>query len=222
MRKRQTRNPKLETRKTKAPYGGAVRLKTDPKNARRHGERNRALIRSSLEQVGAFRSIAVDGDGIVRAGNGVYEEARKLGLKIRVVNGKPGELIAVRRKDLRGAEAVRAAILDNRTSELAEWDPESLQAAVEQLEEKGIDIEALGFSEQEILKLLEEPPPGEAGADDVLAQRKKGLSMTGFVFGGYHFEIPRTDYENWLAILESKVSADPDRVVREIKRRLGL
>lgn len=67
------------------------KLKLDPKNARRHPEKNKALIRQSLEDVGAFRSIGVDGDGIIRAGNGVFEQAQKLGMKVRVIDAKPGE-----------------------------------------------------------------------------------------------------------------------------------
>jgi DNA modification methylase len=102
-------------------------LKFDPRNARRHGEDNKKLIRQSLEEVGAFRSIAVDGEDIVRAGNGVFEQARELGLKVRVIEAAPDELIAVKRPDLVGDKAERAAILDNRAGELAEWDAAVLQ-----------------------------------------------------------------------------------------------
>lgn len=103
-------------------------LQFDPHNARRHGEENKKLIRQSLQEVGAFRSIAVDGENIVRAGNGVFEQARELGLKVRIVEAAPDELIAVKRADLVGDRAERAAILDNRAGELAEWDAAVLQA----------------------------------------------------------------------------------------------
>lgn len=98
----------------------------DPQNARKHPEENKALIRKSLEEIGPFRSIAVDGDGIIRAGNGVFEQAQEMGLKLRIVEAAPDELIAVKRPDLTGEKAIRAAILDNRTGELAEWDGEVL------------------------------------------------------------------------------------------------
>lgn len=94
----------------------------DPKNARRHGDRNKQMIRASLEEVGAFRSIGVDGDDIVRAGNGVYEQAQALGLKVREIEDAPDELIAVKRPDLRGDAAIKAALWDNRTSETSEPD----------------------------------------------------------------------------------------------------
>jgi hypothetical protein len=105
---------------------GARSLRLDPRNARVHGEENKKLIRRSLEEVGPFRSIGVDGEGIIRAGNGVYEQAQALGLKVRIVDARPSELIAVRRRDLKGRKAVRAALLDNRTGELSEWNPDQL------------------------------------------------------------------------------------------------
>jgi hypothetical protein len=102
------------------------KLRPDPKNARRRTDRGRKMIESSLREVGAFRSIAVDADGIIRAGNGVAEAAKKLGMKIRIVKGKSNELIAIQRDDLRGRKAERAALFDNRTGELSVWDPDIL------------------------------------------------------------------------------------------------
>ena len=99
-----------------------TKYKPDPKNARCHPDRNKAMIRASLEEVGPFRSIGVDGDGIVRAGNGVYEQAQALGLKVREVEAAPDELIAVKRPDLRGDAAIKAALWDNRTGETSEPD----------------------------------------------------------------------------------------------------
>lgn len=101
-------------------------LKFDPKNARKHGQRNKDLIRRSLEEVGAGRSILVDGDNIIRAGNGVYEQAMNVGLKVRVVEAEPDELIAVKRGDLTGKAAERAALFDNRAAETSEWEEDVL------------------------------------------------------------------------------------------------
>src|SRR3990172_3450548 len=97
-------------------------IKTDPRNARKHSERNRQLIRKSLERVGGGRSILVDRDNVVRAGNGVFSEARDLGLKVRVVDAERDELIAVRRKDLGGKDAEEAALLDNIVSDSSTYD----------------------------------------------------------------------------------------------------
>lgn len=93
----------------------------DPKNLREHGDESKAAIRASLEEVGPFRSIGIDGDDIVRAGNGVFEQAQAMGLEVKVVDAEPNQLIAVRRKDLKGKQAERAAIWDNRTQEKSHW-----------------------------------------------------------------------------------------------------
>jgi len=97
-------------------------LVSDPDNVRIHGPKSKSAIRASLEEVGPFRSIALDADNIVRAGNGVFEQAQEMGLKIKVIDAAPDELIAVRRKDLRGKKATRAALWDNATQQRSEWD----------------------------------------------------------------------------------------------------
>lgn len=106
-------------------------LKVDPSNYRLHPQRNKDLIRQSLEEVGAFRSIGIDGDNIIRAGNGVYEQAEILGLKVRVIEAEPDELIAVKRSDLKGAKARRAALYDNQSAATSEWDFAKLQDTLE-------------------------------------------------------------------------------------------
>jgi predicted amidophosphoribosyltransferase len=72
----------------------------------------------------------VDGENIVRAGNGVFTEAQALGLKVRVVDARRDELIAVRRKDLKGKAAIQAAMLDNLAADSSarEYDADILAA----------------------------------------------------------------------------------------------
>lgn len=99
----------------------------DPKNARHHPKRNLQMIRRSLREVGAGRSILVDGHGIVRAGNATYAEAQALGMKIKPVKAKPNELVAVVRPDLVGNRAIRAALLDNRAADASYFDAQIIQ-----------------------------------------------------------------------------------------------
>ena len=127
-------------------------LRPDPRNARKHTTRNQELIRQSLTELGPFRSIAVDGDDIVRAGNGVLEQAQQLGLRVRVVEAAPDELIAVKRPDLHGAAAEKAALYDNRTAELSEWDANVLAELSSQAPEV---IEGV-FANGELAAILDE------------------------------------------------------------------
>jgi DNA modification methylase len=96
----------------------------DPHNYRIHGEENKKLISKSLVECGAGRSILVDKNNIVIAGNGVYEEAKELGVKVRVVESDGKELIVVKRTDLSTEDEKRKllALADNRASDLSEFD----------------------------------------------------------------------------------------------------
>jgi len=142
---------------TKKPL--VERFRLDPNNARIHGDRSKEAIRESLERVGGGRSILVDGDNIVRAGNGVYEQALELGLTIRVVDAGPDELIAVRRPDLTGEQAVQAALYDNRAGELSEWNMDVLQALASFEPENLLGAMWTG---EEIEALLSGPAPEQA------------------------------------------------------------
>lgn len=151
-------------RQTTPPASGVPEgapFQRDPRNARRHDARNKALVRASLAEVGAFRSIAVDGDGIVRAGNATYEEALALGYAIKQVEAAPDELVAVVRRDLKGRKAERAALLDNRAQELSSWDAAYMQSLgvsdPELLEgmftdDEKLEFEALAWSQDEASK----------------------------------------------------------------------
>jgi site-specific DNA-methyltransferase (adenine-specific) len=101
-------------------------IKPDTQNYRLHPEASKNLIRKSLKEVGAGRSILLDKDNNILAGNGVYEQAQALGLKIKIVTTDENTLVAVRRPDLTGRKATRAALYDNRTQELSAWDTGTL------------------------------------------------------------------------------------------------
>lgn len=103
-----------------------IEIKLDGENAREHPPENQELIRASLEEFGPGRSILIDGDGRIIAGNETYRQAAALGLPVRIVEAGPDELIAVHRPDLTGRASVRLGIIDNRASDLSHYSAESL------------------------------------------------------------------------------------------------
>jgi ParB-like chromosome segregation protein Spo0J len=130
----------------------------DPRNARRHGERNLAQIETALREVGAARSIVVDEDGIVLAGNATVEAAARAGItEVRIVETDGTELIAVRRTGLTEEQKRRLALFDNRAAELADWDPGVLAALASET-----DLSHL-WTDDELAEILirEEPPEVE-------------------------------------------------------------
>jgi hypothetical protein len=117
-------------------------LQPDPENRRRHNPRNVDMITAGLQSVGAARSIVIDEDNTILAGNGVTEAAAAAGItKLRVIDAAGDELIAVRRSGLTPEQKRALAIYDNRTAELAEWNVAQLAADLKD----GADLSAFFF-----------------------------------------------------------------------------
>jgi len=126
-------------------------LKSDHKNARRRTDQSRQLISHSINRYGMARSIVIDEDNRVLAGNGTVEGAKEQGVsKVRIIEAEGDEVIAVRRKGLSEDDKVGLALADNRTSELSAWDAEMLHGLAKEhdisdwFEEP--DLDALGGS----------------------------------------------------------------------------
>lgn len=97
--------------------------KYDLRNYRIHTDKNKGLIRKSLEECGAGRSILMDKDDFIVAGNGVYEQAQALGLPVRIIESDGTELIAIKRTDLSTKDEKRKllALADNHTSDTSHF-----------------------------------------------------------------------------------------------------
>ncbi len=108
-----------------------AQLILDEKNANKGTERGRELLGKSLETYGAGRSLVVDRNNRVIAGNKTLEAARSAGFEsIAVIETDGSSLVAVRRGDLdlkKDKKARELAIADNRVGEVdLEWNPEAL------------------------------------------------------------------------------------------------
>jgi ParB-like chromosome segregation protein Spo0J len=120
-------------------------LTPDPENARKHDERNLKAIENSLRQFGQRRPLVVTGDGVVVAGNGTLQAAKRLGWQEIDVTRTPPEWTY---------EQARAyAIADNRTAELASWNDTILAEQLIELDAVGWELDQLGFESI--------TPPGE-------------------------------------------------------------
>jgi DNA modification methylase len=141
-------------------------LKSDHKNARKRTDRSAKLIAESLQRFGAARSIVIDEENRILAGNGTIEGAKAAGIKnVRVIETDGTEIIAVKRTGLTEDEKIGLALADNRTSDLSDWDKDMLQ----QLSEEH-DI-APWFDADDLAAILgtveQLPTEGLTDADDV-------------------------------------------------------
>lgn len=123
-------------------------IQQDPANVRTHSERNLDAIKASLARFGQQKPVVVDGNGIIRAGNGTYAAVKALGwTEIKIV-----------RTDLKGSEATAYAIADNRTGDPevgSLWDVAALASTLEALKVEGEELAAVtGFSPDEVAALI--------------------------------------------------------------------
>jgi len=147
-------------------------LKPDPANARIHTPRNIGMITDSLRKVGAARSIVIDENDVILAGNGVIDAAAEAGIeRVRVIEADGNEIIAVRRTGLSDEQKIALALFDNRTAELASWDVQQIVAHLD----AGVDMTAM-FYDEELNAIVEQAANGmvpdfkeydESLADDV-------------------------------------------------------
>lgn len=124
----------------------------DPANVRKHNSRSIETIKGSLSRFNQQKPIVVDCKGVVRAGNGTLVAARELGwTEIRIV-----------RSDLTGVELAAYSLVDNRSSELSEWDDDALALTLRALQDEDFDLDAVGFTDAEVDALF-----GNGAGDDV-------------------------------------------------------
>ncbi len=120
-------------------------LTPDPRNARRHSDRNLAAIVESLKRYGQRKPVVVQRQGmIVRAGNGTMVAAQALGWTH----------LAALIVDENDIDAQGFALADNRTAELAEWDYEELTNIIRDLHTAEVDVGGLGWADFELDPML--------------------------------------------------------------------
>jgi hypothetical protein len=119
-----------------------VKVAPDGQNFRRHGERNKEIIRKSLSECGAGRSILIDADDTIIAGNGVYEQAAGMNMPVRVVETDGTEVIAVKRTDLKRTDENRKklALYDNASGDRVEWDFGALEMEFTEAQLLEVDV----------------------------------------------------------------------------------
>lgn len=121
-----------------------MEIKFDSRNYRKHSSKNKQLINKSLKELGAGRSILIDSEDEIIGGNGVYEQAKKLGLKVRVVETDGSELVAVKRTDLKTQDKKRKelALADNSINDTSSFDNDLLlnDFDIPELSDWGVDI----------------------------------------------------------------------------------
>lgn len=120
-------------------------LRQDNLNFNKGTYQGEVLIKKSLERFKAGRSVLIDKDNNIIAGNKTVQAAATMGMKVRVIETTGDELVAVKRTDIDidSKEGRELALADNRTAQInLAWDEQNLEAASLEF---GIDPSDFGF-----------------------------------------------------------------------------
>jgi ParB-like chromosome segregation protein Spo0J len=127
-------------------------LQQDTHNFNRGTEQGQQLMEKSFSELGAGRSILVDKNGNIIAGNKSQKAAKAAGIKkVRIIETTGDELVAVKRTDIDidSAEGRKMALLDNLTTQVnLAWDPSEINAVSSEIE--GFDPSDYGFDPSQL------------------------------------------------------------------------
>lgn len=120
-------------------------LRQDNLNFNKGTYEGEVLIKKSLERFKAGRSVLIDKDNNIIAGNKTVSAAATMGMKVRVIETTGDELVAVKRTDIDidSKEGRELALADNRTAQInLAWDEPNIEAAELQF---GLDASDFGL-----------------------------------------------------------------------------
>lgn len=143
------------TKKTDQPYGidqleleiiDVEDLKPNPSNPNTHTAEQIDRICVSIKENGWGPAILANKDGMIIAGHGRLQAARKLGLA----------QVPVQYTDMDPGQALLLMIADNRLAELSDRDPEQLALVFQEIQAyyPDLNIEASGYTIDEIDKFI--------------------------------------------------------------------
>lgn len=140
----------------------------DHANANKGTERGRYAVEASLRETGAGRSIVVDKNGKIIAGNKTLESWADISGEIEIVRTDGKKLVVVQREDLDLDDveglARKLAYYDNRAGQLGlEWDAEQLFSDLN----AGVDLSGMFFDDEiaDILATIDGYEKETAGED---------------------------------------------------------
>lgn len=126
------------------PIGDIVPYENNP----RKNDKAVDIVAKSIKEFGFLVPLVLDDKNIVIAGHTRLKAAIKLGLS---------QVPVIYTEGLTDAQIKAFRIMDNKSSEYAEWDEELLKSELDDLKKLGVDLELTGFSKEELkLKDLDE------------------------------------------------------------------
>ena len=152
-------------------------LAQDAHNFNKGNEQGQQLMERSFKELGAGRSILLDRNGNIIAGNKSQQAAIAAGIKkVRVIETTGDELVAVKRTDvdIDSAEGRKMAYLDNLTTQVnLTWDETELEAV--QADVEGFEVADFGFDIADLPQVV--MPTGKQGEGEGKASTKEATGV---------------------------------------------
>lgn len=142
------------------------------RNAKIHDENNINLIAGSIKSFGFNNPVLLDGENGIIAGHGRVLASKKLGIK---------QIPTIELQGLSDAEKRAYIIADNRLTEKSEWDKELLSLELQDLNELGVDLNTIGFSDEDLDSIIQEETP-EVVEDEFSEQIETPKSVKGNIW----------------------------------------
>ena len=183
-------------------------LVQDDYNLNKGTKEGQKLMERSFRELGAVRSILVDRDGRIIAGNKSQLAAMAAGLKrVRVIETEGDELIAVKRTDLSldSKEGRELAYADNLTTQVnLAWDEIELDHL--QTDVEGFDTSDWGFDAKQLAGFEPLVPNAVVESQDESIERKKKEFEEKMEKGELDEDDP--EYQEFLKKFEAKKTTD--------------
>jgi len=179
-------------------------------------------VKKSIETFGFLVPCVIDDEGNLAAGHTRVEAAKLLQMTaVPVVYAShltPEQLNAFR-------------LIDNKVSEIADWDYDLLAGEIAKLSDVGFDLSGYGWSAEEIDCLR------SVVADDCLDSNtlvtdqereqitraeRRAPATTRIVIGEFVFFVPQRSYRTWADGIRQLCDFDEESIAAELKRRLAI
>ena len=142
-------------------------------NSRTHDDKQVKQIAGSIKEFGFTNPLLIDEDGGIIAGHGRLMAADLLGID---------EVPTITLVGLTEAQRKAYVIADNQLALNAEWDLDTLKVELDRLTELDFDVDLLGFEDDFLSSLLEEPTEGLTDEDAVPDAPENPVTVEGDVW----------------------------------------
>ena len=142
-------------------------------NSRTHSDEQVTQIASSMKEFGFTNPLLLDEDGGIIAGHGRLQAATLLNMD---------EVPTITLSGLTKAQRKAYVIADNQLALNAGWNLDTLKLEIETLQELDFDTEVLGFDEDFLASLMDEPVDGLTDEDEVPEAPEVPVSVRGDIW----------------------------------------